>query len=294
MRKSPMTKRQRAKMPMPWQRGHWPAKDSVLWPECCRGEKWRLELAILYVGKCHMCMYASQPSKGQQFFNRKLMLPTYLLCTNHPDSPGQLRDVMDVETCRNFRLKPCCPARSRKPRKELGNLSHPSDVRQIALGHGRFAIVDAADFERLNKYKWCVSNKQGTVYAMRRTKDGKTIYMHREVAHASKGEVVDHADHNTLNNRSGNVRACTSEQNYANAGPRGGASGFVGVYLRDGNYEAGITCRGKHYYLGKFPDAVSAAKARDRKAYELHGPYAYLNFPEEIKKEFAAAAKRKA
>ena len=29
-------------------------------------------------------------------------------------------------------------------------------------------------------------------------------------------------------------------------------------------------------------DEVEAAKARDRKAYELHGEYAYLNFPEDF------------
>ena len=29
---------------------------------------------------------------------------------------------------------------------------------------------------------------------------------------------------------------------------------------------------------------VEAAKARDRKAYALHGPYAYLNFPEDFRR----------
>jgi hypothetical protein len=44
--------------------------------------------------------------------------------------------------------------------------------------------------------------------------------------------------------------------------------------------EAGITWRGEHYYLGNFNDLIEAAQARDRKAYELHGPCAYLNRPE--------------
>ena len=48
------------------------------------------------------------------------------------------------------------------------------------------------------------------------------------------------------------------------------------------------------YYLGTFDDEVEAAKARDRKAYELEGEYAYLNFPEEIRAEFAARRTRKA
>jgi hypothetical protein len=287
-----MTKRKSGKksqgsVHVPWRRrGAWPPRDSELWPELCRGPYWEKRIAMLYVGKCRMCAYASAPSRGQQFFNRKLLLPPYLLCTNHPGSPGQLRDVMETQTCQNFQQKPWFRERSGKPKREPDRATHPGDdtVRQIALGHGRFALVDAADYERLSQYKWCASNKQGTIYAMRRTKEGKTVYMHREVARAAKGAVVDHIDHNPLNNRACNVRPCTSAQNYANAGPRGGASGYVGVYPRAGGYEAGITCAGKHYYLGKFDDPVAAAKARDRKAYELHGPYAYLNFPEDFKK----------
>jgi len=50
-----------------------------------------------------------------------------------------------------------------------------------------------------------------------------------------------------------------------------------------GKWEPKIACRGRRYYLGRFEDEVEieAAKARDRKAVELHGPYTYLNFPED-------------
>ena len=58
---------------------------------------------------------------------------------------------------------------------------------------------------------------------------------------------------------------------------------YVDVYRKGNKWRAGITCRGHHYFLGLFDDPVEAAKARDRKAYELHGPYAYLNFPEEFR-----------
>jgi hypothetical protein len=47
-------------------------------------------------------------------------------------------------------------------------------------------------------------------------------------------------------------------------------------------WEAGITYRGVYCYLGRFADPVEAAKVRDRKAYEFHGAYAYLNFPEDF------------
>ena len=37
-------------------------------------------------------------------------------------------------------------------------------------------------------------------------------------------------------------------------------------------------------YLGLFDDEAEAAKARDRKAYELASEFAYLNFPDEIER----------
>jgi hypothetical protein len=39
---------------------------------------------------------------------------------------------------------------------------------------------------------------------------------------------------------------------------------------------------GQTIYVGLFGDEIEAAKARDRKAHQLAGPFAYLNFPNEI------------
>jgi hypothetical protein len=56
----------------------------------------------------------------------------------------------------------------------------------------------------------------------------------------------------------------------------------VGVGRQRDKWVARIEVRGKRYHIGTFDDEVAAAKARDRKAYELHGEYAYLNFPEDF------------
>ena len=143
------------------------------------------------------------------------------------------------------------------------------------------SLVDTADYEELSKYKWSVTRKGTTVYASRR-KGGRVVYMHREIMQPPKGSIVDHIDPNTLNNRRCNLRVCTPEQNQVNRGPRGGSSQFVGVYRRRDKWVAEIVWRGEYFYLGLFDDEVEAAKARDRKAYEFHGPYAYLNFPEDF------------
>lgn len=58
---------------------------------------------------------------------------------------------------------------------------------------------------------------------------------------------------------------------------------FLGVrqVYKDG-YSARITVNGKREYLGYFSTPEQAAKAYDKKAYELYGDKAILNFPELI------------
>ena len=93
---------------------------------------------------------------------------------------------------------------------------------------------------------------------------------------------MDHIDRNRLNHRRCNLRVCTRQQNQANVGPCGGSSRFVGVSRCGKKWRAQIEYQGQVLHLGLFDDEVEAAKARDRKAYELHGSYAYLNFPEDF------------
>jgi hypothetical protein len=144
-----------------------------------------------------------------------------------------------------------------------------------------FATVDDSDYEEVSKYRWYAFGHGRNVYAAT-SKNGRMVYMHRMLMRPRKGYVVDHIDGNGLNNRRCNLRVCTPAQNLINKAPRGGTSRFTGVYRAKKKWLAHVTHRGKYYYLGVFDDEVEAAKARDRKAYELHGEYAYLNFPEDF------------
>jgi len=261
-----------------------PPAESEFWPLWCRGKLWTRKAAQWFAGRCQLCAYACPPPEGRRRLDKLSGLPSFLICTNHPVSPGRMREVMPTEKCRNFmaqrwRLPRVKPAK-RKPHPQA--CEPKGKVRHIPLGHGLFATVDAADYKWLSKYKWSAVNMYDHIYAIRHGDRHRTVYMHREVAHARKGSVVDHADHNTLNNRQCNVRVCTQAQNSANAGPRGGISGYVGVHKNGKKWVAVITCRGKCYYLGRFDSPIEAAKARDRMAYALHGPFAYLNFPEDF------------
>jgi len=92
---------------------------------------------------------------------------------------------------------------------------------------------------------------------------------------------VDHIDHNGLNNRRSNLRLCTLAQNNRNMVSRTGSSKYKGVCWHGGTkkWNAKIRLNRKCYHIGLFTDEIAAAKAYDKKAKELHGQFACLNFP---------------
>ena len=98
------------------------------------------------------------------------------------------------------------------------------------------------------------------------------------------GMVVDHINHDGLDNRRSNLRVCTIAQNLKNRRPvRGKGVKYKGVIFIKARkkFRTCIQCGEKTLNLGYFDDEISAGKAYDEKARELFGEYAYLNFPEE-------------
>ncbi len=105
--------------------------------------------------------------------------------------------------------------------------------------------------------------------------------MHRAILNAPKGLLVDHIDGNGLNNRKSNLRLCTFAQNAHNSRPRRNSSSrYKGVcwHKVKKKWTVSIYKGGKRTYLGYYDDEIEAALAYDRKATELFGEFAYLNF----------------
>lgn len=156
---------------------------------------------------------------------------------------------------------------------------------KIDLGMGRFAIVDADDFERLSKFKWgyLASRHKGLYYVRRRTRTKDTILMHREVLGITDPKIfVDHINGNPSDNRKCNLRAVSNHQNLANVGvtPKN-KSGYKGVSYdksRDA-WEFGIKVNGKRY-RGRRKTALEAAKAYDELVKKHIPEHGYLNFKE--------------
>jgi hypothetical protein len=227
---------------------------------------------------CYYCAYAQWMRPGLSALMTTDWLH-HLMCVNHPDAPGTCREVLPAGTCPNFRARWKPPLRVEPPEP-------PNDeVRYIALSRGKYTVVDAADFEWLNRHKWfAIRSPHGPgCYAARW--DGKRIIlMHREIMNAPDGTIVDHANRCPSDNRQCNLRLCTHQQNTFNRRCRAHTSQYQGVsYSKDwGQWVAHIKLDAGNEHLGHFDDEVAAAKVRDRWAFAFHRRFAFLNFPEDF------------
>lgn len=110
----------------------------------------------------------------------------------------------------------------------------------------------------------------------------KKVQLHRLLIGAFEGEIVDHINGDTLDNRLRNLRICTNAENIRNSKRRASSgSQFKGVSRIKGTdrWRAQIMVNGQKMNLGSFRDAESAARRYDVKARELHGEFAKCNFP---------------
>jgi len=237
---------------------------------------------------CENCVYATRPC-GKWFQLALWQFAGLLICANSAEAPGELRGVPRSGTCPNFRAK-------RPPAVHAAPPPPPEDKAfyYIPLTQGQNAIVDAEDYDRVRRHKWCLSRTGHQLYAQRRYR-GKTLRMHQFIMNPPKGMVVDHIDGNGLNNRRSNLRICTQRQNTWNhkyTKPEHASSQYVGVYRyknRPEEWYARVQCNGDITDLGPFDSEIEAVRARDRTAIELFGEYARLNLPDEWPPERRAA-----
>lgn len=155
----------------------------------------------------------------------------------------------------------------------------------IAITQGKVVIIDDEDYALVKPWKWQAryNDKSKTWYAVREVRlKGKRVgleRMHREIMNAKPSEIVDHRDHNGLNNQKDNLRKCTTPSNSRNRRISPHSSKYKGVYWsKKGKiWRAQICVNWKNMSLGSYSNEVEAALVYNEAAMKFFGEYALLN-----------------
>jgi hypothetical protein len=134
-------------------------------------------------------------------------------------------------------------------------------------------LIDLEDVEKCKQYKWRMSKDQYVG-------NHKVKSIHKFLLDVPDPKmVVDHINHNTLDNRKENLRKCSCSENSRNQISKTGTSKYKGVswHKNDKKWVASIGYKWKTYRLGCFVNEEDAAIAYNKKAKELFGKFAFLN-----------------
>lgn len=148
---------------------------------------------------------------------------------------------------------------------------------EIPLTKGKVALVGEADYYKIMFINFHCLPAKHTTYAI----TGRGRLLHRIIMGIEdRPEIeIDHVDGDGLNNVRTNLRLATKTQNQHNAKARGDYRG-VTFNKREQKFKARIQCGLTRLTVGTFDTAEEAAKAYDKRAKQLHGAFARLNFPE--------------
>lgn len=155
-------------------------------------------------------------------------------------------------------------------------------MKKIQLTRGLVALIDDCDYDFVSHFSWHAHKVGNNFYAVTTIHvKGKTgiLYMHREIMGDPEGYLIDHIDHNGLNNVRSNLRLATKQQNAINSTKIFGKVPLKGVIISRGAIIARIKKDGKMMQIGTYKTIEDAGRAYDAKAIELFGEFATVNFP---------------
>ena len=151
------------------------------------------------------------------------------------------------------------------------------DTKLIPLTQGKFAIVDAEDYDHLMQWKWHITNGYAKTYI-----NSEPIAMHRLLMQATKGQIVDHINRKKLDNTKKNLRLVSASQKCINQGKsfiRPSVSRYKGITFnaKEQAWKVQAAKEYERYYGGTFRNEKDAAIAYDELAIKLYGVFAVTN-----------------
>lgn len=134
---------------------------------------------------------------------------------------------------------------------------------------GLYLLVDAADAGLVEEHRWYPLRNDHTTYVRTRVPGNHSIYVHRLLFGLERHDrrVVDHIDHDGLDNRRSNLRLLNQGDNMANrkGAQSNGRTGVLGVCFDNGRqrYMVSLAYSGRRLMSRRFDSAVAAAEYRN-------------------------------
>jgi hypothetical protein len=141
-------------------------------------------------------------------------------------------------------------------------------------------VIDLRDFARANELlgRWCAAYEKHTKSFYVKSACG--IYLHRWLLNAPKEMLVDHINHDTLNNLRNNLQICTASENGQNRKnvQANNSSGYLGVFWHNGHKRWRVETyhNGKPQFHGEFKNLNDAVK-RSKEIRQIAMPHSFEN-----------------
>lgn len=149
----------------------------------------------------------------------------------------------------------------------------------VTLRVGKHTIfLDDEDLNRVRFLSMTLTGQSRGVLSA--TIEGRTRSLARFILNYNGPLEVDHKDHNKFNFQKTNLRPATRQQQMANSKPQLNRK-YKGISQHSNrSFRASLKFNQKQVHIGYFDTEEQAAKAYDKKAKQLFGEFALLNFKE--------------
>ena len=139
---------------------------------------------------------------------------------------------------------------------------------------------DKEDYDLIKDYYWHTwyDKNNDSYYMIAYDSNHNAIKLHRFIMHAEEGDIVDHINHNTCDNRKINLRKTDRKGNNRNHKIRSdNTSGVTGVNWHKGHHKwiTRINTGTERITVGEYDDFDEAVAARKDAEKKYYGEYAY-------------------